>query len=457
MTIFSYSSRKKLHLFLLLIALFSASAALAAFFLFFEGEHPTISLETTAKHLGKKGIVALKVSDAKSGLRDISVVAHQGQLSKELYAVSFPRAASTGQIGPALAQETITFDSKQQGLTDGPMTLRVTAHDYSLRGWLRGNSTVFEQEMIVDTVPPQLSILQSEQYITPGGAGIVIYRLGEEHCRSGVTVNGRFHPGFLVGDGRKDVYITYFALPYDAEGLDKTMVSAVDPAGNETVVPFSTTYKKNAKKTDTIAISDSFLATKIPEFRLHYPEMTGDLLAQYLYTNTTIRDQNNKRISELCRNPWPERLWQGTFARMPGSPKAGFADYRNYTYNGEVIDNQVHLGVDIASTKAADVRAANHGKVIFAEYLGIYGNMVMLDHGQGVFSLYSHLSNISTEVGTMVDKTTVLGTTGTSGMAGGDHLHFSMLINGVFAMPKEWWDPHWIEVTIEGPLALSKK
>lgn len=457
MTIVSYTPRKKLHLFLSLLALFSASAAITAFFLFFEGENPTISLEATGKHLGKKGIVALKVSDAKSGLRDISVVAQQGQHSKELYAVNFPRAASSGQIGPALAKETITFDSKQHGLTDGPMTLRVTAHDYSLRGWLRGNSTVFEQEMIVDTVPPQLSILQSEQYITPGGAGIVIYRLGEEHCRSGVSVNGRFHPGFVVGDGRKDVYIAYFALPYDAEGLDKTMVSAVDPAGNETVVPFSTTYKKIAKKTDSIAISESFLATKIPEFRLHYPEMTGDLLDQYLYTNTTIRDQNNKRISELCRTPWPERLWQGSFSRMPGSPKAGFADHRNYTYNGEVIDNQVHLGVDIASTKGADVRAANRGKVIFAEYLGIYGNMVMIDHGQGVFSLYSHLSNISTEVGAMVDKTTVLGTTGTSGMAGGDHLHFSILINGVFSMPKEWWDPHWIEVTIEGPLALSKK
>ncbi len=350
MTIVSYSSRKNLNLILSVLALFAITAALAAFFLFFEGEKPTISLETTGKHLGKKGIVVLSVSDTKSGLRDISVVALQGQLSKELFGASFPRASATGQIGPGQVQETITFDSKQHGLADGPMTLRVTAHDYSLRGWLRGNTSVLEQEMTVDTVPPQLSILQSEQYITPGGAGIVIYRLGEEHCRSGVTVNGRFHPGFLVGDGRKDVYITYFALPYDAEGLGKTMVSAVDPAGNETVTPFSTAYKKIAKKTDAIAISDSFLATKIPEFQLHYPEMKGELLAQYLYTNTTIRDQNNKRISELCRNPWPERLWQGAFARMAGSPKAGFADYRNYTYNGEVIDNQVHLGVDIAST-----------------------------------------------------------------------------------------------------------
>ena len=94
--------------------------------------------------------------------------------------------------------------------------------------------------------------------------------------------------------------------------------------------------------------------------------------------------------------------------------------------------------------------------MVYADYLGIYGNMVILDHGQGVFSLYSHLSQISAAVGDTVEKGKIIGQTGTSGMAGGDHLHFSMLINGVFSMPKEWWDEHWIDVTIESPLAATK-
>lgn len=456
MTIAIASRKNHLHLLLGTLIIVIVVAGIIAFWLFFEGEQPSVSLEHTGNHLGKKGVIALKIGDAKSGLRDLSVVAVQGSLRKELHSATFPRSATTGAIGPREISPTVTFDTRQQGLVDGPMTLEVIVHDYSLWGWLHGNVTVVTREMTVDTVAPPLAILQSEKYISPGGTGVVIYRLGEENCRSGVTVNGHFHPGFPAATGRKDVFIAYFALPHEAATIDKTVVSAIDAAGNESLAAFTTVYKGLAKKSDTIAIGESFLATKIPEFQQHYPEMKGELIDRYLYTNTTVRDQNNKQISELCGAPLPERLWQGAFARMPGSPKAGFADHRSYSYNGQIIDHQVHLGVDIASTSRAEVRAANRGKVIFADYLGIYGNMVMIDHGQGVFSLYSHLSEIRSAVGEMVEKKTTIGLTGTTGMAGGDHLHFSMLVNGIFVMPKEWWDPHWIEVTIDSPLAQSK-
>jgi murein DD-endopeptidase MepM/ murein hydrolase activator NlpD len=141
---------------------------------------------------------------------------------------------------------------------------------------------------------------------------------------------------------------------------------------------------------------------------------------------------------------------------MAGSTRAGFADHRTYYYHTKPIDKQVHLGIDIASTRQADVKAAEKGIVIYTDYLGIYGNMVMLDHGQGVFSLYSHMSQINVSVGDTVEQDVVIGSTGTTGMAGGDHLHFSMLINGVFVTPKEWWDQHWIDVTIEEPLTESR-
>ncbi len=431
-------------------------ALLVAAFLFFEWEAPTVALEGNVDSIGRNGSISYTISDKKSGLRSISIVAVQGSTSRELHVASFPRVGFIGHIGPGEVKGTVNFDTKKVGLEEGSMVLRLTARDYSLLGWLGGNATVVEKAMTVDTVPPRLTVLHSEKYISPGGAGIAIYRLSEEGCRSGVTINGRFHPGFPLGNGRNDVHIAYFALPHDAAKVENAKVSVSDRAGNEVSQAFAPAFKAVAKKTDTISLSESFLAAKVPEFREHYPEMKGDLIQQYLFTNTSLRDRNNRQIEELCRNPLAERLWQGAFGRMPGSPRAGFADHRSYSYNGTIIDQQVHLGVDIASTSHAEVRAANRGKVIFAEYLGIYGNMVMLDHGQGVFSLYSHLSQIDTSPGTMVDKGTPLGLTGTSGMAGGDHLHFSMLVNGVFVMPKEWWDPHWIEVTIDGPLAQSK-
>jgi murein DD-endopeptidase MepM/ murein hydrolase activator NlpD len=141
---------------------------------------------------------------------------------------------------------------------------------------------------------------------------------------------------------------------------------------------------------------------------------------------------------------------------MAGSSMAGYAEFRTYYYNGTEIDQQVHLGVDIASTRRAEIKAANRGSVVFAEYLGIYGNTVILDHGQGIFSLYSHMSQIGVAAGELVDKGAVVGLSGTSGMAGGDHLHFSILINGIFVSPLEWWDPQWIKLNIE-EILLGRK
>jgi murein DD-endopeptidase MepM/ murein hydrolase activator NlpD len=77
-----------------------------------------------------------------------------------------------------------------------------------------------------------------------------------------------------------------------------------------------------------------------------------------------------------------------------------------------------------------------------------YGNSVVLDHGCGLFSMYAHLSLIDVEAGVVVDKGDILGRTGSTGMAGGDHLHFAMIVQGVFVNPVEWWDPHWIQDNI---------
>ena len=83
--------------------------------------------------------------------------------------------------------------------------------------------------------------------------------------------------------------------------------------------------------------------------------------------------------------------------------------------------------------------------VVFADFLGIYGNCVILDHGLGVQSLYAHMSTIGVKVGDSVTKGQELGRTGSTGLAGGDHLHFTMLLQGVPVNPVEWWDPHWLQ------------
>jgi len=127
------------------------------------------------------------------------------------------------------------------------------------------------------------------------------------------------------------------------------------------------------------------------------------------------------------------------------SIEAAFADNRTYIHDGQEIDRQVHLGFDLAVTQRIPVLAANTGVVVYAADLGIYGNCVIVDHGLGVQSLYAHLSSIDVKEGDRVEKGHVLGRSGMTGLAGGDHLHFTMLVNGEAVNPVEWWDPKWMQ------------
>jgi len=423
---------------------------------FFENEKPAAAIETTGDYLGQNNIFKYSAADQKSGLKSIILRATQGEVEETLYSTSFPRSSYKGRGGPSSDSRDIPFSPIPEGFRDGTLTLTLEVNDYSFYNWFKGNKTVVQKQVTIDTRPPQIQILHSEKYIIPGGSGIAIYHLSEDCRRHGVTVNGHFNPGFPTGDGRKNTYISFFAIPFNAKRIDSSAVTAVDRSGNNASAAFTTVYKPVRKRKDRINVGNNFLSRKIPEFLQHYPDISGNPIEKYLYINNAIRKANNQQIRDLCDNPLKERLWKGRFLRMAGSSRAGFADYRTYYYKGEPVDHQVHLGMDIASTKRAEVRAANRGEVIFADYLGIYGNMIMLDHGQGVFSLYSHLSKINVTPGERVDQKAVLGLTGNTGMAGGDHLHFSMLVNGIFALPKEWWDQHWIDVTIEEPMTDSK-
>jgi len=82
--------------------------------------------------------------------------------------------------------------------------------------------------------------------------------------------------------------------------------------------------------------------------------------------------------------------------------------------------------------------------VAFTGDLGLYGNAVIIDHGLGLFTLYGHMSQIDVKVGDAVAKRAILGNTGETGFAGGDHLHFGVYLDGVAVLPVEWWDAKWI-------------
>jgi murein DD-endopeptidase MepM/ murein hydrolase activator NlpD len=182
----------------------------------------------------------------------------------------------------------------------------------------------------------------------------------------------------------------------------------------------------------------------------------GDLLQNYLAINGELRAQNDARLRALAAESRPEFLWRQEFMQMRNAAvKSDFADKRTYLYDGKPVDYQDHLGFDLASTRAAPIEAANDGVVVLAEYFGIYGNAVVIDHGYGLMSLYGHLSSLAVEVGSEVKRGQEIGRSGATGLAGGDHLHFTMLVHGLPVDPREWWDDHWIHDRLKLKLARA--
>ena len=279
---------------------------------------------------------------------------------------------------------------------------------------------------------------------------MVIYKLSETCPDTGVMVDDHFYPAQSGYFEDTDIYMVFFALDYKQGPGTKILITAKDRAGNMARSGFPHYIKKKAFKKDVLSVSDRFLDWKMPEFKVDSPDgksMTN--LEKYLIVNQIMRKANYDVVADLCKTSGNKLYWEGPFLRLPNSARrAAFADYREYRYKGKKIDNQVHMGIDLASVKQAEVPASNSGKVIYADSLGIYGKSVVIDHGFGLFSMYSHLSRIHVKPGEEISIGDVVGNTGTTGLAAGDHLHFSMMIHDTFVNPIEWWDAEWIKNNI---------
>ncbi len=439
---------KRFFLFLLLLA---AAAAGAAWHFLFEDEKPQAEIHLDKLWRGDTLTLSLRAYDKKSGIRSVRLTAITGDKRKILFSKENMRQGYTPPVAPVEEKTTININYKKLGVSNGAVQFLLEVSDFSLRRNFQGNQTVAEQSITLNNQGSYVNILYSEQRITPGRSGVVVYQTKKRPAVTGLLLNGRFNQAYPVAE-KEDTFIAYYGVPHNAKSLIEFAIVATDNATYRTLAPVTATFTPPKRKEDTINLGDGFLNRKIPEFQQYYPEMSGDVLGQYLYINNTIRQQNAATIDEICQKTSPNQLWHGAFKRMPGSKRAGFAEYRSYLYKGEVVDHQVHLGVDIASIRHDKIKAANSGVIVFADYLGIYGKMVIIDHGQGVFSLYSHLSQITLSPGTAVKQGDIIGRSGTSGMAGGDHLHFSMLVHGVFVDPKEWWDKRFIKHHFTAPV-----
>jgi len=416
-----------------------------------EGEKPSITLKLPSRAIGVSQTATISISDKRSGVRRVWVGLLQDGKEVDLLNKSFPGAGfiKGGKVHeePSL---TIEIEPKKKDFSDGKAILRMVVWDYSWRGWWRGNKTYAEKEVWIDTKPPEVEVLSKFHNVNQGGAGLVIYRLSEPCPASGAYVGEAFFPGYSGYFSDANVLMAFFSLNYKQGPGTEILVKAVDQAGNSARSGLNFHIRKKVFKKDVIRISDKFLSRKMPEFDGDIPqEAKSTAVDKYLYVNRKLRNASYKRIIEVTAKTDAVVYWDGPFLRLPRSKRsAGFADDREYKHQGRTIDKQVHLGVDLASVLHSPVPASNRGKVAFAGYIGIYGKTVIIDHGFGLFSMYSHLSGIDVKKGHIAEKGEIIGRTGSTGLAGGDHLHFSMAVHHSPVNPIEWWDAGWIKNNI---------
>lgn len=426
------------------------------FTIIFEGEKPLAALQPLPDFISKKQEFSVNISDMKRGLKSLKVFYSQGGRDVTIFEEKFPFQGFLNRAGVRNFSKIIDFDPSELHLAQGRADLNVQVWDYSRRGGGDGNMTLIQHKITVDTIPPALRAITRMHNINLGGSGLIIYRTSSDTIESGVYVDDHFFPGFPAKeDSEEGIHMAYFALPFDSGQEPSVYLWAKDKADNTTNATFYYHITRKSFSSDTINITDRFLSRVLPYFSFYESDPEDTDVEKYIKINNDLRSKDDEALYNLMKETGPEKLWEGSWLRLKNSATmSNFADYRKYFYKGEEIDNQYHMGVDLASLANSPVEAANRGKVIFAERNGIYGLTVVIDHGQGLASLYGHLSDIMVAIGDVVEKGDLIGHTGQTGLAGGDHLHFSILVHGVFVNPIEWWDDHWIEDNITLKLDL---
>jgi murein DD-endopeptidase MepM/ murein hydrolase activator NlpD len=403
----------------------------------FESQPPQVRLTPDADVIGNAPL-QISVTDAGAGLKSLSITLGDSRIAAEQFA------------SPVAEQKVSVALAKLPGVKEGTATLRIAARDASLWGWFKGNQTVVQKQIVIDLTPPTLELIADDRYISFGGAGALVYKTSADAATSGVRVGKHFFPGFpgQIKD-KPDHLLVFFAHPYDTPPATKAMLVSTDKAGNTREMPLAYELKDVKYRKSTIALSDSFLQNTVSALARDPALRQGPAKDLFVAVNTNLRKENEGRIAAVTQKASPSILWKGAFTQLSNSKvEANFADLRTYTYKGEAIDTAYHLGYDLSVTKRYPVEAANSGTVVLAEDLGIYGNTVILDHGLGLFTLYSHLSAIDVKVGERVEPKQILGRTGETGLAGGDHLHYGVYLHGIAVLPVEWWDGKWINDNI---------
>jgi murein DD-endopeptidase MepM/ murein hydrolase activator NlpD len=431
----------KIIAFVMLVALIGTPIAT----LFFLSAHAKLAFDPQPTNIGVNTPVTVRVSDPH-GVRLFRASIEQNGMSTPLMETKNPSDRLKFWLAQ-VPEQAIRFNAGSKeapNLKEGKARLVVEAQSNDFRG----ETDTIASDVDVVLRPPSITADGFQHYINQGGSEMVLLTPSGSWNEAGVRVAKDTYRSFpIAGSSQR---LALFAYPWDTPIDTAPVVFAKNSAGGEATARFwFKIFPKKFRMRD-LPIDDKFLDKVVNQID---PGGSGDLLTRFLKINGEMRRQNNKTLADLRLKTADKFLWTDSFLQLANSKvESEFADVRSYIYKGKKVDQQVHLGFDLAVSAHTPVVASNDGRVVWAALLGIYGNCIVVDHGYGLQSIYGHLSSIGVKEGDMVKRGQEMGKSGSTGLAGGDHLHYSMQVEGVEVNPVEWWDEHWIKDHVQNRL-----
>jgi murein DD-endopeptidase MepM/ murein hydrolase activator NlpD len=394
---------------------------------------PVIDISSVVTYLGHSTPISIRVQDPR-GIRRLAASLEQNGTHYPVFEVAQPSKSPENTWNFTAG----TKNTPQLQAGKARLIVEATSNDL-----LRKTARV-EREVTVVTQPPTVSVDSDQHYLYLGMADLATFNVSGDWTEAGVRVGDQKFRAWPMPGGKPGLF-SMFAFAWNMPPDTVPVVYASNGTGNDVTSPLVFQFPKKEQPKYTIhdlQVSDAFMQKVVGELD---PNGTCDLVTRFVKINNEMRRANNKTLSDLQFKTADKFLWSQPFIwQSHAQAESTFADVRNYIYQGKKIDQQVHLGYDLAVTQHVGVQASNDGKVVYAAPLGIYGNCIVVDHGYGLQTIYGHLSKIDVHEGDMVKRGQVMGQSGQTGMAGGDYIHFAMQLDGVQIDAKEWWDEHWI-------------
>ncbi len=397
----------------------------------FQSLRVEISIKTENPALGKTNRLELEIKPSfELPFGEVEIVAKQGNLTEVLYK------------GPITSYgETLIFEPQKGGFKEGKLLVEGYLHLPFKRG------KIFSETFVVDLTPPSLEILEKPRYLKVGEPGVLTLKSSEDLKIIRLMFGEASFPLIRV---KGNIYKTTFTVPLFALKTPESFyVEAEDFAGNRVEKFLPVPVRVPKFRAVKIELDNKTLERIVLKF-FDKPE---NLVGQFKVINEEFRKEDEAKIHQIGKNSEGKLFAKGAFLQLPGSAvTARYGDHRFYYYEGKLISESFHKGLDLAKYRHAPVVAANDGRVIFVGKLKIYGNTVIIDHGFGVQTLYGHLLDFKVKEGDIVKKGQVIGRTDTTGLALGDHLHFGVLVWGYAVNPIYFFDPKYLKYYFYEPL-----